>query len=181
MSTKLQSHIAQAIEQAATRLEWSIYKDYSGRGMMGRKCFGITHSVFNDANMMLMLLQEIRHEDNNDLMVEVMEALSAPEGHIHSDSLGQDKITYWRYLEWPDEEPVVLPTEIKSVTDLLAFRYDASNMVHPDHNVYYNYKGRAIAIEAINSQGHFRLEGNISFWADSENGMVIDWNAFTVE
>ena len=105
MNETLSRHIAQIIEDAAERLEWSISKTYSGRGMYNQYCFGIVHSCPNDGQMLLELLQEVRAYTVGETcpVLEVLDVITTVTGMRH-DSLGKQFITYWPTLQWPAQD-----------------------------------------------------------------------------
>lgn len=105
MNDTLSPHIACIIENAVERLEWLIYKNYSGRGMYNQFCFGIVHPCNNDGQMLLELLQEVRAFSSGDTcpVLEVLDVITTMTGMRH-DSLGKQFITYWPTLMWPTEQ-----------------------------------------------------------------------------
>ncbi len=92
----------------------SIRTDYSGRGMYGRRCVGITGSL----HMCMAIISEVIKELIDDIDVDMNEtehqsaksyACSAVDGLLafEQDSMGYDVILYWAEIqdaEEPDEE-----------------------------------------------------------------------------
>lgn len=77
--------------------EVSFYNGYSGRGMYGRKCVGITGS-FSDCMMVLgELIKEAKEEPGFDDMVDQLL-------DFKQDSMGRDVILYWPELEDIEED-----------------------------------------------------------------------------
>lgn len=88
------SAIIDLITETAERLDISVSPAYSGRGMYGRYCIGVT----GDLNDLVRLVSRMTEESK--------EAISELYG-VCSDSMGYDKIFYWPSLETipnPSEE-----------------------------------------------------------------------------
>lgn len=78
--------IRQFVEKAGD--EYSIYEDYSGRGMFGQKCLGIVvYQGYSYMEMLMKLTQYLDEQDFDDADLEL-------EG-ISIDSLGMDTIVYF--------------------------------------------------------------------------------------
>lgn len=65
---------------------------YSGRFMYGAKCFGVVTSPAGGQLFVAMLLQVLRDHDENGVAEDFVVAVTRGE----SDSMGLDKIFYWR-------------------------------------------------------------------------------------
>lgn len=82
--------VANAIRQFVAQAgdEYSIYEDYSGRGMFGQKCLGIVvYQGYSYMEMLMKLTQYLDEHDFDDADLEL-------EG-ISIDSLGMDTIVYF--------------------------------------------------------------------------------------
>lgn len=67
-------------------------RSYSGRGMFGKQCIGVTVSRTTQAMVNVCRL--------------VDDAANTPDGcGVETDALGLDTIVYWPNLPWPDDEP----------------------------------------------------------------------------
>ena len=76
----------------------TLHATYSGRGMFGRKCFGI--SGRGSSAFVLMQLMQTLLSQSELTLVAFVEDLSPHQ--ISSDNLGLDTIIYWPDVEWPD-------------------------------------------------------------------------------
>ena len=86
--------VADAVRQFAEQSgdKYTIYENYSGRGMFGRKCLGVV--VRNGYSYMEMLVNLTRYFDENGLEDEDLEL----EG-VCVDELGMDTIVYFPRIE----------------------------------------------------------------------------------
>jgi hypothetical protein len=75
----------------------SIRKQYSGRSMYGKYCFGI---VCDNAYSTLMYLTQMLMENDERNLIEEMASM------IRSDSMGLSKILYFPRIEWCDRDLV---------------------------------------------------------------------------
>ena len=84
------SAIIDLITETAERLDISVRDDYSGRGMYGRYCIGITGDLSDLVRLVSRVIEDAEEE--------------VPElANIASDSMGYDKIFYWPSLETAPE------------------------------------------------------------------------------
>lgn len=72
--------------------KYSIYENYSGRGMFGKKCIGIV--VSNGHSYMNMMMELTRYLDNyaDEIDLDTLEGMSV-------DSLGMDTIVYFPFCQ----------------------------------------------------------------------------------
>ncbi len=75
-------------------------RSYSGRGMMGRACFGVTFGYGSAASLVLGMLGEIRESADRECVLDAL--LQA--GEASEDSMGLSSIVYWPRLEWQEPE-----------------------------------------------------------------------------
>lgn len=110
--------ILDLIKDAAEANDVDLRTDYSGRGMYGRRCVGLTGNR-QDVNAAIaevikMAVQELFTEtvdadgeettalyNKND---DVQQAIDILVGEQQQDSMGFDIIVYWPDLQWPEEE-----------------------------------------------------------------------------
>ena len=69
-------------------------RSYSGRGMYGKECVGITGSTLQHVLADLVLAEF--DFDKEDLAYLIRAA--------RTDNMGMDTIVYWPNLQWPEEE-----------------------------------------------------------------------------
>lgn len=86
--------IERAFYQADLDLDENLRRNYSGRGMYGRECFGITHSHQGQLMSFLLHLDRIVQEDAPDYEVDFDLAFELTDG-ASSDSMAFDTITYF--------------------------------------------------------------------------------------
>ena len=87
---------------------------YSGRGMMGRQCVGLTCSDVNtaiadlfEACMSQDMEEDALADEHVKSVSQVMEEHSALCDALRSsaqDSMGMDKVLYFKSVEWQDEQ-----------------------------------------------------------------------------
>ena len=84
---------------------------YSGRGMFGRKCVGLTCPDVNTA--IADLFEAVFYADVEDVANEEEEYEARMSTHhalckvirkSASDSMGLDKVLYFKFVEWQDEQ-----------------------------------------------------------------------------
>jgi hypothetical protein len=75
---------------------------YSGRGMLGRKCVGLTCPDVNTAIADLFEAVFDASGDNDECM-DIHTALCEVIRKSASDSMGLDKVLYFKSVEWQDE------------------------------------------------------------------------------
>lgn len=110
--------ILDLIKDAAEANDVDLRTNYSGRGMFGRRCVGLTGNR-RDVNLVIteaikMAVQELFTEtvdadgeettalyNKND---DVQQAIDILVGEQQQDSMGFDIIVYWPDLQWPEEE-----------------------------------------------------------------------------
>ena len=73
---------------------------YSGRGMMGRTCLGITLDMPTVAAAMITAIAEI--EDKAD-RIQTADIASGVMARVETDNLGSGVITYFPEIEWNEE------------------------------------------------------------------------------
>ena len=97
---KIDIELATDIKNAIVNSDssFSLHTTYSGRGMYGRKCFGVS-SYGTSADVLMRFLGELLGQCQSTLVVFVGEL---SQYHISSDNLGLDTIIYWPDVEWPD-------------------------------------------------------------------------------
>lgn len=98
----------------------SLRTDYSGRGMFGRKCIGLTgtdsevNAVISETLQMAVqdLFTDTVDLDGDDTTAaynkndDVQRAIATLIGGSARDSMGRDIIVYWPDVEWPEGMPV---------------------------------------------------------------------------
>lgn len=70
-------------------------RDYSGRGMYGKRCLAIEVARGNVLELAADLMEEV-HEDNIQALADVFR-------NARTDSLGLDEIVYFPEVEWQAE------------------------------------------------------------------------------
>mgnify|MGYP003553650138 FL=1 len=97
---KIDIELATDIKTAIDNFDSSVtlHTDYSGRGMYGRKCFGV--SGRGSSTTILMQLMSTLLSQAELTLVSFIEELAHYE--INSDNLGYDTLIYWPDVEWPD-------------------------------------------------------------------------------
>ncbi len=95
----------------------SIRNDYSGRGMYGKSCVGITGSkaycmtVIGETIKLAYSLSAVQEDDvDGDSVVDVLM-------NFEQDSMGYDVIIYWPHMQAEDEDFTV-PKTIKAFAEL---------------------------------------------------------------
>jgi len=111
MKHQLSSKLASLIREKTEEEGNSIYEQYSGRGMYGAKCFGITisrHSDVGVVQIIMNVLDELHNRNNTDPDKDdpIQEMLEA-NWKESSDNLGMDMIYYFPKIEWSTEEETV--------------------------------------------------------------------------
>lgn len=107
--TASEKHIALTIIEYAIDNDLRLFESYSGRGMAGRTCIGI--SVANDGEVDELLdaiVDEVTDAQYEEVAEDEMKELVAEARRIvkkgsRRDSLGMGRIIYWPYLESTDE------------------------------------------------------------------------------
>lgn len=93
--------LQEVIKQACENLDVKFYNGYSGRGMYGDSCIGVTGSL-QDA--MAVIAESIKQVKDNPVtgmdFAWVVDALL----NFREDRLGRDTIVYWEELRPLDEE-----------------------------------------------------------------------------
>ena len=92
--------IVYAILDSAKEVGMSIHHGYSGRGMYGAMCLGVSGSEGQLARMGAYVARYA----SQDIADEVIELLANP----HKDSMGFDTIFYWRSLPITQEDYIHL-------------------------------------------------------------------------
>ena len=87
---------------------------YSGRGMFGRKCVGLTCPDVNTAIADLFeacMAQDMEDDEHADEHVKSVSQVMEEHGALcevirksASDSMGLDKVLYFKFVEWQDEQ-----------------------------------------------------------------------------
>ena len=92
----MSKELFQEIKETADNHGWSV-RSYSGRAMYGKTCVGITCNS-STAKVVIAILQDLYHTENNSLMEEAFSLLSNP----REDSMGYGRIVYWPDMKWED-------------------------------------------------------------------------------
>lgn len=97
---KIDIELATDIENAIDNFDSSVtlHRNYSGRGMFGRKCFGVSGRG-SSASVLMQLITTLLSQSELTLVSFVGELAQY---EISSDNLGHDTIIYWTDVEWPD-------------------------------------------------------------------------------
>lgn len=79
-------------------------RSYSGRGMYGKRCLGVTCN--NTSNVVLDILPEllIGGIDDADVPSEFIEEACELLRNARTDSMGRGAIIYWPEIEWEESE-----------------------------------------------------------------------------
>lgn len=86
------STISHDLARELQDLDLKIHKDYEGRCMFGRICFGIVVHDFNElADIALDLSEDVRDEFR-----EVLD-------NLRKDNMGWDYIAYFPAYQWPED------------------------------------------------------------------------------
>lgn len=95
---------AQWIQEVCDQEEWSLRKDYSGRGMFGRKCIGITGRHINGFTVCAKIIRYASDETFTDADPSELEALIElfAEASVSEDSMGLSQIIYFSNIMWDD-------------------------------------------------------------------------------
>lgn len=83
MNTKNQHELVNAVHETADELGCEVYKDYSGRGMYGRTCYGLASSDVSDSTI-------------------IEEAATRGLRGARVDNLGRGVIVYWPHVKGKD-------------------------------------------------------------------------------
>lgn len=75
-------------------------RNYSGRGMNGAECLGIT----TDDNPLDVVLEIISSAVDNELSRSVIKELCGQLQGAKTDSMGRGTIIYWPRIEWEDPD-----------------------------------------------------------------------------
>lgn len=108
MKNTISNELAAIIREAAENEDCSIYEQYSGRGMYGSNCFGITIPRFSEIGVLQLfinILGELRNRNSTypnkeELINELLEL----DWKENSDNMGLDMIYYFKNIQWPEEE-----------------------------------------------------------------------------
>jgi hypothetical protein len=101
ITTTLDYDTAQAFETAAEAAEVKIETDYSGRGMYGRQCVGVTGSRGQITLFLVELAIELAYDPDSEEPAELIREMARTANY---DSMGYDAIAYWPSLSWPTQE-----------------------------------------------------------------------------
>ena len=82
------------IKLIAIETGFEIMHDYSGRGMYGKKCFGLIGDLTNMPKFFIMLAESIIAQDNNNDVFEIACLFE----NMQIDSMGMSKIIYFPNL-----------------------------------------------------------------------------------
>lgn len=102
MELELTQDEAQGISDVMAYDEFSFRPDYSGRGMMGQRCIGVTHES-GDAYRAVECLARCLEDEGHDEAAEHVRTTPAS-----TDSMGLSMISYWTGLN---------PTEMIFIED----------------------------------------------------------------
>lgn len=98
--------------QLKTLIETAGYEaySYSGRGMYGRKCVGLTCQDVNTAiadlfeAVFYVEVEDVANEEEEyEARMSAHNALCKVIRKSASDSMGLDKVLYFKFVEWQDE------------------------------------------------------------------------------
>nr|DAV75459.1 MAG TPA: hypothetical protein [Caudoviricetes sp.] len=92
--------IADIVREFCLDAGYEFYPDYSGRGMYGRKCIGISHRD-TTANVITRLAAHLIESVNDDAIDNAIVILRRLKD-ARQDSLGLGTITYWPNIEAAD-------------------------------------------------------------------------------
>lgn len=95
MEIKLTKAQCEIIEQVCGEREIQIHTNYSGRGMFGDKCFGISGNQ-RSLNIYSYFIRSLIDRDR-DLAEEFLTQA------IREDSMGRGSIIYWEGIQWNEE------------------------------------------------------------------------------
>lgn len=76
----------------------SISENYSGRGMYGRKCFGIVIDRYTSACAMAFQLAALLAKEGEE------DLLGWLSGNVKEDSMGLGTIVYFPDIQWPEND-----------------------------------------------------------------------------
>lgn len=77
----------------------SLYPDYSGRCMYGKKCFGfVLTRELSEGKLAVLLDRQLRDDEDFEQFLEELDFDNASQ-----DSLGLDRIVYWPQIECTEE------------------------------------------------------------------------------
>lgn len=77
---------------------------YSGRGMFGCQCVGLTCSDMNTAIADLFeAVFDVHGQEEYEVLMDVHSALCDALRSSAQDSMGMDKVLYFKSVEWQDE------------------------------------------------------------------------------
>lgn len=82
------------LEEIAQEVEGSVRADYSGRGMFGDSCVGITTAPHNLLKLGAVISRLVEDEELRDELI----------SNSSTDSMGYDTIVYWGRVTCPDAE-----------------------------------------------------------------------------
>lgn len=89
------------IQEALDNLEFTVYEQYSGRGMYGSKCFGF---YTRESGAELKFAKELVNLANdNDQIETALDLLDYMAQSAASDNLGMDTIYYYKRLQWNED------------------------------------------------------------------------------
>ena len=103
MKNTISKELAAIIREAAENEDCQIYEQYSGRGMYGSKCFGITVPQYSEVGVLQLffnILGELHNRNKEELINELLEL----DWKMSSDNMGLDMIYYFTNIQWPEEE-----------------------------------------------------------------------------
>lgn len=108
MKNTISKELATIIRTAVEDEECRIYEQYSGRGMYGRNCFGVTVPRFSEVGVLQIIINiigELRNRNstcpNKEGLIDELLELNWKES---SDNLGMDMIYYFPNILWPEDE-----------------------------------------------------------------------------
>lgn len=92
---KINVYLKEIIQQVAEDLQMDVHTSYSGRGMYGRKCFGVDGSMCNIASFVGYVTQNALEDELEDFEADMWDDMKV-------DQLGKGYIFYWENLEWEE-------------------------------------------------------------------------------
>jgi hypothetical protein len=99
-STQYNKETADIVRNFCLDEGYEFYPDYSGRGMYGRKCIGISHK--DTTAEVITRLAAYLLESVNDDAIENAAAILRSLKDARQDNLGLGTITYWPNIEAED-------------------------------------------------------------------------------
>lgn len=104
MAKQLSPTLAQIIRDKVEGEDCSIYEQYSGRGMYGAQCFGITVNRHARATILSIFMDVIFDGVDGNYGDELLEEIRNHNWAMREDNMGLDQIYYFPNVQWPEEE-----------------------------------------------------------------------------